>query len=141
MSDINKILNLLQKVKKTGKSSWIACCPAHADKSPSLAIRDLEDGRLLLHCFGGCTSSEVLNSLELTFSDVMPENVGYIKKKGERRSFNPMDVLHCLRNDLQLALIIIASYPAGVGIPEDDRAVLAAIGGRVTSAIRLTGDK
>jgi len=50
----DKILPLLDKVKKKGDNSWVVCCPAHDDKSPSLAIREVDD-RLLIHCFAGCT--------------------------------------------------------------------------------------
>ena len=49
---LERLLNGLSKVKGR-KGSWTASCPAHADKSPSLAIRQVEDGRILLHCFGG----------------------------------------------------------------------------------------
>ena len=31
-----------------------ALCPAHDDHTPSLSIRDGDDGRLLTNCFGGC---------------------------------------------------------------------------------------
>jgi len=47
------VLDRLDKVKQTGPDRWIACCPAHDDKSPSLAVRELDDGRILLHDFGG----------------------------------------------------------------------------------------
>jgi DNA primase len=54
---MNPIENLLGRLKKVkGRNgSWTACCPAHNDGSPSLAIREGEDGRVLLHCFGGCS--------------------------------------------------------------------------------------
>jgi DNA primase len=47
------VLARLQGVKRNG-SSWMARCPAHEDKSPSLSVRD-ESGKVLLHCFAGCT--------------------------------------------------------------------------------------
>ena len=46
-----------------------AQCPAHPDKRPSLAI-DLRDETLLLHCFAGCRTLEVLQALGLTWSDL-----------------------------------------------------------------------
>lgn len=42
---------------------WIACCPAHDDKNPSLSLRDGEDGALLVHCFAGCEAKVVLAAL------------------------------------------------------------------------------
>lgn len=44
-------------------SNYIACCPAHSDHTPSLSIADGEDGRLLVHCFGGCTFEQVTDAL------------------------------------------------------------------------------
>lgn len=68
------LLDRLQKVKKTGENRWIACCPAHADRSPSLSIRELDDGRTLLHCFGGCESFSVLTSVGLDWSAMFAPN-------------------------------------------------------------------
>ncbi|MDB2705293.1 hypothetical protein N9Y67_02000 [Pseudomonadota bacterium] len=39
-------------------------CPAHADSSPSLSVSVSEEsGKLLVHCFSGCHSSEVIDTL------------------------------------------------------------------------------
>src|SRR5476651_1498349 len=42
---------------------WTARCPAHDDKTPSLSIRDADDGKLLVYCFAGCASEEVIGAL------------------------------------------------------------------------------
>jgi hypothetical protein len=34
-------------------------CPAHDDERPSLSWRLAGDGRLLLHCFAGCTFEDI----------------------------------------------------------------------------------
>jgi putative DNA primase/helicase len=44
-------------------SSWMAKCPAHDDRSPSLAIRESQ-GKILLHCHAGCTQRDVIESLK-----------------------------------------------------------------------------
>jgi hypothetical protein len=44
------LLDHLERVKQTGPGRWIARCPAHEDRSPSLSVRELEDGRLLRLC-------------------------------------------------------------------------------------------
>jgi putative DNA primase/helicase len=48
--------------KRSG-SSWMARCPAHDDNTPSLAIRESDTGKLLLHCHAGCTQHEVITAL------------------------------------------------------------------------------
>jgi len=46
---------------KSGRS-WMARCPAHQDKTPSLSISD-RDGKVLVHCFTGCSQDEVIAGL------------------------------------------------------------------------------
>lgn len=43
----------------------LCLCPAHDDRSPSLSVR-VGSASLLLHCFAGCTVSEVLRALRAT---------------------------------------------------------------------------
>ena len=43
-------------------SRWMARCPAHEDRSPSLSIGE-RDSRVLVHCFAGCEQEVVLASL------------------------------------------------------------------------------
>lgn len=45
-------------------AGWIARCPAHDDRNPSLSIAEGKDGRLLLKCFRGCTFEEVIAALD-----------------------------------------------------------------------------
>lgn len=47
---------------KWSRAGGMCCCPAHADRTPSLS---LTIGRcaILLHCFAGCTNEEVLRGL------------------------------------------------------------------------------
>ena len=47
----DKLISQLESVRSTGGDRWIARCPAHEDKSPSLAIREVED-RLFLFQVG-----------------------------------------------------------------------------------------
>jgi 5S rRNA maturation endonuclease (ribonuclease M5) len=43
-------------------SQWMAPCPGHHDKNPSLAICE-GDGKPLLHCHAGCTQRAVIAAL------------------------------------------------------------------------------
>ena len=42
---------------------WLACCPSHRDKTPSLSIVDGRCGRPIVHCFAGCEWRDVLDRL------------------------------------------------------------------------------
>ncbi|MFZ0995780.1 MAG: toprim domain-containing protein [Candidatus Dormiibacterota bacterium] len=55
------ILDRLDRVRRSG-SGWVARCPAHQDRSPSLSITE-KDGRLLFHCHAGCSQQDVLAKL------------------------------------------------------------------------------
>jgi hypothetical protein len=51
---------------------WLVRCPVHDDKRPSLAVRELADGKLLVHCHAGCTTADVLDALGLRWRDLRP---------------------------------------------------------------------
>jgi hypothetical protein len=90
------LLSRLERVRKSGNGRWTCRCPAHQDKGPSLSIRELDDGRVLLHCFAGCEPQSVLDAIGLTFDDLFPEKLGGDVMKRERRPFIAGDVLRCL---------------------------------------------
>jgi putative DNA primase/helicase len=48
--------------KRVGKG-WMACCPAHDDRVPSLSIDVTEDGSVLLYCHAGCTQTSVVEAI------------------------------------------------------------------------------
>src|SRR5215207_1054730 len=44
-------------------TGWLARCPAHDDRQPSLAIAEAKDGKLLVRCHAGCGQREVIAAL------------------------------------------------------------------------------
>lgn len=44
-------------------AGYIARCPAHDDKNPSLSLKD-EDGKILVHCHAGCEQGAVVDALK-----------------------------------------------------------------------------
>ena len=71
MTPVELLLSRLQRVKGRN-GSWTACCPAHNDKGPSLAIREVDDGRILLHCFAGCETLNVVQAVGMDMTDLFP---------------------------------------------------------------------
>jgi hypothetical protein len=57
-----------------GKSTGVAKCPAHGDRSPSLSITDGPDGKVLVKCFAGCAQAEVIAALRRL--GLWPERAG-----------------------------------------------------------------
>jgi len=51
----------LPKAQKKG-AYWMACCPAHEDRNPSLSISEV-DGKTLFKCHAGCSQEKVIDAL------------------------------------------------------------------------------
>lgn len=55
--------------KQISDTTCMAICPNHNDKEASLSITDDGD-KILMHCFAGCDTSNILNSVGLTEKDL-----------------------------------------------------------------------
>lgn len=134
MTAADTLLERLEKSKRTGVDRWQARCPAHQDKSPSLSIRELPDGRLLLHCWAGCETADVLAAIGLEFTDLFPEPLtGHAPRV--RRAFSAADALMALDFEATVVAICAADLAAGKPINKD-RLLLAAR--RISAAMEVT---
>ena len=61
------LLSRLAAVRPVGANRWLARCPAHQDRSPSLSIRTA-GARTLFHCHAGCDPDDILAAVGLTWS-------------------------------------------------------------------------
>lgn len=68
---VSLILSRLSNVKES-KDGWVALCPAHEDRSPSLSISQADDGRALVHCHAGCSTDSVCCAVGLCVADLFP---------------------------------------------------------------------
>ena len=64
------LLQRLDGVQKSG-NGWRAKCPACGGTSRKVTIAE-RDGKVLLHCFGGCKAVAVLEAVGLAWADIMP---------------------------------------------------------------------
>jgi len=69
---VEDFLQRPEGVRKSGQR-WMARCPAHADRSPSLSVREGEDGRILLHCFAGCSVEAICEAIGCHLCDLFPD--------------------------------------------------------------------
>ena len=114
-NQVQTLLSNLDKVKKTGANSWIACCPAHDDSSPSLAIKD-SDGKILIHCFAGCETSDVIEAVGLTFSDLMPEKFAG-NQKATKKPYRDADLIRFIAQETTIV------YLTGVKILKGEQVI------------------
>jgi hypothetical protein len=49
--------------------AWIARCPAHDDRRPSLSISEGRDARILVNCFAGCSAKDIAKAVGLGVAD------------------------------------------------------------------------
>ncbi len=69
------VARVLERVNaKRNGQGWIAPCPAHDDRKPSLSIKTGDDGRALVHCHAGCSVDDVLAALHLEARDLFADN-------------------------------------------------------------------
>ena len=93
----------LEGVRTNGPGRWVARCPSHKDRSPSLSVAEKE-GRVLLHCFAGCGALDVLEAVGLSWSDVMPERLGEFQP--ERQRFPVGQLLVTAAHEMTVAAIL-----------------------------------
>ena len=121
--NLDALLARLDGLRETGANRWIARCPSHDDRSPSLSIRDADSGRILLHCFAGCETEDVLASVGLSFADVMPEPIrGQHSFKPQRQRFDARAALECVYHEsLVVAVLVVVFSLAGatIGMAEE----------------------
>ena len=75
------LLARLDGVRRSG-NGWTARCPAHEDRTASLSIAEGDDGRVLVHCFAGCNTMDVLGAVGMMLGDLFPERVRDLVKQG-----------------------------------------------------------
>lgn len=132
------LLSRLEGVRQTGPGRWMARCPGHEDRSPSLSVRELPDGRLLLHCFSGCPTSDVLAAVGLSITDLFPERLTD-HAKGERRPFPAADILRAIAFEALVVLLAGTALLTGTPLPDVDRDRLAVAVARIQEALSAGG--
>ena len=72
-------------------ATWMARCPAHEDREPSLSISAGKDGKVLVRCHAGCDQRDVIAALrERGLWETTGQVLGRIARK-HRRPRLPMN--------------------------------------------------
>jgi hypothetical protein len=137
---VEEFLSLLKGVRAAGPGRWIARCPHHNDRRPSLAITKGDRVPILLHCFAGCDPDQIVGAVGLELSDLMPERDPNFND-GERARvavpFTCEQALRCLGTESTFLFVVAADIAAGKPIDQltKDRVVQAAA--RINEARRI----
>jgi len=133
---IEKLLSNLKKIKG-GRDRWTASCPAHEDRSPSLAIRETEDGRILLKCFGGCSVQEIVGAIGMDIGELFPpDNKLSHHKPKVKNAFYATDLLRVIEFESVLVSVAASNLANGVKLNDNDRSRLRKAQERIIEAAR-----
>ena len=67
-------------------ATWMARCPAHEDRSPSLSISAGKDGKVLVRCHAGCNQRDVIAALAVRgLWDASGKNAGRFARSRRNR--------------------------------------------------------
>jgi len=139
MDNLDVLLSRLSKVKGRN-GSWTACCPAHEDKSPSLSIRQVDDGRILMHCFANCAIQAIVDAVGMDVGDLFPSDekrMNYPDSvKPVKAAFYATDLMRIIHFEATIVQIVAFDLSEGKDISETDRQRLRLAYERITEAMR-----
>lgn len=83
------MLNKLEGVRNSGGSQYMAVCPVHDDREPSLSV-GWGDNKVLLRCQAGCETADVVSALGLPWSALSAKSeivavYEYVDEEGDLR--------------------------------------------------------
>ena len=135
---IDALLSRLNGVKTGhGRSTWNSRCPAHEDRSPSLSVRLVDDGRILLHCFAGCETESVLAAVGLGLTDLFPAPLTREYLPKIHRPFSADDALQCLTQEAAIVSIAASDITLGKSLSDVDAERVATAAGRIATALEV----
>ena len=139
------LLSKLTRVRKTGAGRWVACCPSHGSgTNNALAIRELPDGRVLLHDFGGCEIEAVLAAVGLTLGNLFPEKLTATEAGGDRRYRSgghrvpAGDVLIAVSRDVLSAAMVARGIGDAGHATDGEISLLFKVAGRLAAAAEVS---
>lgn len=139
---IDRVMHRLEKVKRTAPDKWIALCPAHDDKRPSLSIKEADDHRVLLKCWSGCGAADIVTALGLSLSDLFLADRRNLSDHGTgpvRRPFDWRDALQGIAHETLVARLIIEAVNSGQEMDVESLDRLALAEERISDALAAAG--
>lgn len=138
---IDDLLSRLAGVKRTAPGKWIAKSPTRNERTASLSIRLTDDGRVLLHDFGGDEAADILAALGLNWVQLIPPHLRRkdAHAKPDRERFPCFDALRALSLDCIVVQIAANRLADGVPLEDSDIAHLQAASRRIDAALLAVG--
>ena len=118
-ANLDTLLGRLDKVKTYGNNKWLACCPAHDDKHPSLSVKLTDDGKILINCWAGCHITNVLAALGIEMANLFPDKISYTKGKKPPK-FNRHELFDRLVYESMILYVAVEQLQQGKLLEEAD---------------------
>jgi len=137
---VQDLLARLQGVHTRGPSRWVARCPAHKDRSPSLSIRAEADGLILLHDFGGCDVFQVLEALNISASELFTKPLQaahHGRRIAHPHQHAASDALRVMSREALVLIFAANDLAAGVILSPQTRARMLEAALTIRGAARL----
>jgi hypothetical protein len=119
--NVDNVLNSLNKVRNKGYNSWVACCPVHAESTPSFCIT-VKGDKVIVKCFGcGAGAVQVMEALpHLTWDDFLPERLEPTKRDYKHVSFPAADILAAMAFEAQILQLAAQHIKNGDKLSDND---------------------
>jgi len=134
MTPFERLAQRTRGWRSYGRDRAIFCCDGHEDKRPSVSVRELPDGRVLLHCFAGCNVESVLGSIGLTLESLFPDSAPLHHRSGaprRRALLTAAQALDMLAFESMLTLTAAFNLSNGYALAPGDLHRLALAGQRI----------
>lgn len=131
---LDNLLSRLTKVKGRA-GNFVACCPAHEDSSPSLALKE-QDGKIILHCFAGCSVQEIIGAVGMDMTDLFPPTTPNYKPQPAIK-FYAADLLRVLHLEASIVMVSAFNMQQGVKLKDADLSRLKLAYERIDSAMEM----
>ena len=122
---IESLLARLDRVQR-GANGWRADCPTGHRSRGTLSVAHGDNGALLVHCFAGCATADVLAALGLTMGDIQPERLRDESPEGRRaarerfRLSSVSAAAGVIAREADLVLIAAADTAQGIPLTDAD---------------------
>jgi hypothetical protein len=86
-SPYGRVVGLLEQHGRMQRLArgYLACCPAHADGTPSLKVDQGDDGRVLLHCKAGCSTGDIAAALGIEQRELFADSQTHTREAAPRQ--------------------------------------------------------
>jgi hypothetical protein len=125
---VTLLINRLHHARQIRQDRWIAKCPAHDDRSPSLSISETSDGTVLIRCWAGCGAEDIVNAVGLRLGDLFPRQFTSIRTHSHKNRFNAYEVVKTACSESMILCLAYQQVLSGTPVsPEDEKRIDQAI--------------